>query len=391
MDSRGATESIDAAKRNVSTARKWVTSSTDSLARVRKRLEEILVEVKQCERQVSEAKDNLKEARQHLKDMEQRHEVIDVDADEVIDVDAAGDDDESTQTQQQQTKKQRLTHAGETPIASFLDVRCNNRKRRWDDSALLLANRCVVNYGWGWNMALRVLVAYREFLALKREAKDWGDESLGDDDDVIKTSLLPSRPVEMMWQQHVLDNEEYSEDMTRLCGRTLTYKPVWDGLFGAEREKERKYQATLNLLKRRFSNADEEIWCPFDDNKPDLFSNPAAFEFVVTTKEGDELMLSLRSKCSGEKDLLLCKVNGQTRISELERALATKLGIATLESRFVLDGEKINNDSTLDDNDFGEVGECIPVHPVATQLIDIFRARAFIAMPNWSNSASNLH
>jgi len=45
----------------------------------------------------------------------------------------------------------------------FLDVRCNNLKE-WDDKALFLANR---------------------------------------------TSLLPSRPVEM---QHVLDTEEYSEE-----------------------------------------------------------------------------------------------------------------------------------------------------------------------------------
>ncbi|EJK77439.1 hypothetical protein THAOC_00730 [Thalassiosira oceanica] len=99
MDARGARESMDAAKRGVSTARKWAESSAASLERARKRLAEIREEVDRCERQAGDASKSLQEARRYLKDLERRHEVIDV-------------DEETTQ----QRKKRRLSHDGGTPI-----------------------------------------------------------------------------------------------------------------------------------------------------------------------------------------------------------------------------------------------------------------------------------
>ncbi|EJK56043.1 hypothetical protein THAOC_24137 [Thalassiosira oceanica] len=99
MDARGARESMDAAKRSVSTARKWAESSAASLERARKRLAEIREEVDRCERQAGDASSSLEEAQRYLKDLERRHEVIDV-------------DEETTQ----QRKKRRLSHDGGTSI-----------------------------------------------------------------------------------------------------------------------------------------------------------------------------------------------------------------------------------------------------------------------------------
>ena len=106
MDARGARESIDAANRNVSTARRWAESSAASLARARKRLAEIRDEVDRCEREASDASKGLKEAKRHLKDLERRYEVIDV------------DDEEETPKKK---KKQRLSRDSETQIAPSVD------------------------------------------------------------------------------------------------------------------------------------------------------------------------------------------------------------------------------------------------------------------------------
>ena len=144
---------MDAANRNVATARKWVTSSEDSLARARKRLaeSELMAEVGQCERQVSEAKDNLKEAQQYLEGLEKRHEVIDV------------DDDESLQ----KLKKQRFSSNMRIPVATLEQSRNKNRVEedrsvaiRVEEDRSVAIEACIVRI-----MKARKTLAHQQLIA----------------------------------------------------------------------------------------------------------------------------------------------------------------------------------------------------------------------------------
>ena len=57
-----------------------------------------------------------------------------------------------------------------------------------------LVKRCMRVYGWDAPKTRKILVAYRQFLTLKKEQEDWD-----------ATVLSPCFLVDQMWHQHILD------------------------------------------------------------------------------------------------------------------------------------------------------------------------------------------
>jgi Ubiquitin family len=95
----------------------------------------------------------------------------------------------------------------------------------------------------GWNEAKgrNVLGAYRQFLSVKVAAKDWDAQRLS-----------PSREVDRMWRQHVLDNLNYAHDCRLLCGGHFVRHDPEDGA-NVEARKER-LEATRQALLEYFGD-----------------------------------------------------------------------------------------------------------------------------------------
>lgn len=152
-----------------------------------------------------------------------------------------------------------------TPREEFFD------KRTWwmvdlacveDDApnqgATPLVARCMRVHGWDEEYTRRVLTAYKQFLMLKAERKDWKAKELS-----------PCADVEKMWQLHIVDMGNYFHDCKLICGHIVDYNPdeALDENAKASREKN-----TQVALKAKFgSRLDEELWNNVGFSKPGLF------------------------------------------------------------------------------------------------------------------------
>ena len=91
------------------------------------------------------------------------------------------------------------------------------------------------------------MTAYRQFLTLKKEHRDWN-----------ATLLSPSYLVDQMWHQHILDVVNYTHDMMLLCGHVVGHNP--DGALNLQKKEERD-ETTRKALEERFANKyDKEVW-----------------------------------------------------------------------------------------------------------------------------------
>ena len=112
--------------------------------------------------------------------------------------------------------------------------------------ATALVKRCMRVYNWNLEKTRKILIAYRQFLTLKKLRKDWD-----------ATILSPSYLVDQMWHQHILDVVNYNHDMMLLCGHVVGHNP--DGaLDGKKAERD---EATRHALEEKFANKyDKEVW-----------------------------------------------------------------------------------------------------------------------------------
>mmetsp|Transcript_18046 Transcript_18046/g.23294 ORF Transcript_18046/g.23294 Transcript_18046/m.23294 type:complete len:231 (-) Transcript_18046:567-1259(-) len=143
-----------------------------------------------------------------------------------------------------------------TPREEFFD------KRTWwmvdlacvedeapNQGATPLVARCMRVHLWDEEHARRVLTAYKQFLILKTERKDWYGKELS-----------PCADVERMWQLHIVDMSNYYHDCMLLCGHVLKFSAVLDLL-----TKDQLKLRTAATLKAKFQNKyDEELWTIFD-------------------------------------------------------------------------------------------------------------------------------
>lgn len=110
-----------------------------------------------------------------------------------------------------------------------------------------LVYRCMREYYWAKDYALRVLKGYRQFLELKKILEDW-DAKI----------LTPSAPVYQIWHQHMLDVTNYCHDCLLICGRVVGNDP--DAALD-EWAQEKRITATRQLLRARFErHIDPDIW-----------------------------------------------------------------------------------------------------------------------------------
>ena len=119
-----------------------------------------------------------------------------------------------------------------------------NRTR---EGAAPLVSRCMRNHGWSFAHAERILKAYRQFLILKKEYKDWNADILS-----------PSPWVDVMWHEHISDVINYCHDTMLLCGRVVGHNPN-GALDGWKKERDNTTRASL---RGHFGVAeyDEEVW-----------------------------------------------------------------------------------------------------------------------------------
>jgi hypothetical protein len=119
--------------------------------------------------------------------------------------------------------------------------------------ATALVKRCMRSYGWDLSLARQVLLAYKQFIALKKTRGDW-DAAL----------LSPCCLVNQMWQQHVLDNFNYYHDMLLLCDRFVAYDP--DGILDVAAAT-RRNEATRGYLREHFGSYDTKVWDRVGENE----------------------------------------------------------------------------------------------------------------------------
>ncbi|KAK1746845.1 hypothetical protein QTG54_002189 [Skeletonema marinoi] len=120
--------------------------------------------------------------------------------------------------------------------------------------ASALVKRCMRTHGWDEVKARKVLDAYRQFMILKKELKDW-DANI----------LSPCYLVDQMWHCHILDVVNYCHDMMLLCGHVVGHNP--DGALDYVAKQERD-DTTRASLQDHFGSYDKEVW----DYSPDAAS-----------------------------------------------------------------------------------------------------------------------
>lgn len=115
-----------------------------------------------------------------------------------------------------------------------------------------LIERCMRVHGFSEAFAKRVLKGYRQFMELKSVMNDWNE-----------LKLSPSIPIVQMWEQHLLDNLNYSEDCLLLFGRVIGHNP--DAVLDASALQERIMTTKIAFQARYGDDLDTDVWDFGDD------------------------------------------------------------------------------------------------------------------------------
>lgn len=110
-----------------------------------------------------------------------------------------------------------------------------------------LVERCMRNHGWSESFAKRTLKGYRQFMELKSVMNDWQE-----------TKLAAPMPIQQMWEQHILDNLNYTDDCFLLFGRVIGHDP--DAILH-ERATFDRIKTTQIAFQARYGNdLDPDVW-----------------------------------------------------------------------------------------------------------------------------------
>eukprot|EP00573_Skeletonema_grethae_P012076 CAMPEP_0201710668 /NCGR_PEP_ID=MMETSP0578-20130828/58741_1 /ASSEMBLY_ACC=CAM_ASM_000663 /TAXON_ID=267565 /ORGANISM="Skeletonema grethea, Strain CCMP 1804" /LENGTH=285 /DNA_ID=CAMNT_0048199699 /DNA_START=648 /DNA_END=1505 /DNA_ORIENTATION=- len=203
--------------------------------------------------------------------------------------------------------------------------------------ASALTKRCMRAYSWDETKARKVLSAYRQFIILKKELKDWDAKILS-----------PCHLVDQMWHCHILDVVNYCHDMMLLCGHIVGHNP--DGALDSA-AKQKRDKTTRVSLKERFGSYDEKVWgngntieMRYDDtpNERGAAIHDMSMTIIIIDQEGEEVMFN--------------NVRSTVKMGELFNLYAANKGIDILSMRFLLDGFRVCDGATpasldLDDGD----------------------------------------
>ena len=205
--------------------------------------------------------------------------------------------------------------------------------------ASALVKRCMRTHGWDEAKARKVLDAYRQFMILKKELKDWNAEVLS-----------PCYLVDQMWHCHILDVVNYCHDMMLLCGHLVGHNP--DGALDYVAKQERD-DTTRASLQDHFGSYDKEAW----DYSPAAASANANGNAILAKEESAIAdMINIRVKLGRGEETLLEEVSKTTRMGDIFVRYAATKEVNPDRLIFTLNGESINKHHTvadlgLDDND----------------------------------------
>jgi len=124
-----------------------------------------------------------------------------------------------------------------------------------------LVERCMRVHGWSEGFARRVLKGYRQFMELKSVMNDWNE-----------LKLAPSVPINQMWELHLLDNLNYSEDCLLLFGRVIGHNP--DSILDGPALKERTLTTQIAFQARYGDDLDQDVWDFGDDWNKETMAKP---------------------------------------------------------------------------------------------------------------------
>lgn len=110
-----------------------------------------------------------------------------------------------------------------------------------------LVERCMRVHGWSENFAKRCLKGYRQFMELKSVMNDWQE-----------TKLAAPLAIHQMWEQHVLDNLNYTDDCFLLFGRVIGHDP--DALLNERALIDRIKTTKIAFQARYGEDQDPDVW-----------------------------------------------------------------------------------------------------------------------------------
>jgi hypothetical protein len=110
-----------------------------------------------------------------------------------------------------------------------------------------LVERCMRVLGWNESFSKRTLKGYRQFMELKSVMNDWQE-----------TKLSPPIAIQQMWEQHVLDNLNYTDDCFLLFGRVIGHDP--DAGLNERSLLDRVKTTKIAFQARYGSDLDMEVW-----------------------------------------------------------------------------------------------------------------------------------
>jgi Ubiquitin-2 like Rad60 SUMO-like len=110
-----------------------------------------------------------------------------------------------------------------------------------------LVERCMRVLGWNETFAKRSLKGYRQFMELKSVMNDWQE-----------TKLSAPIAIQQMWEQHLLDNLNYTDDCFLLFGRVIGHDP--DCILNDRATHDRIKTTRIAFQARYGTDLDSEVW-----------------------------------------------------------------------------------------------------------------------------------
>lgn len=110
-----------------------------------------------------------------------------------------------------------------------------------------LVERCMRVLGWSESFAKRTLKGYRQFMELKSVMNDWQE-----------TKLSPPIHIMHMWEQHILDNLNYTDDCFLLFGRVIGHDP--DAALNERSLIDRIKTTKIAFQARYGGDLDADVW-----------------------------------------------------------------------------------------------------------------------------------
>jgi len=198
--------------------------------------------------------------------------------------------------------------------------------------ASALVKRCMRTHGWDEAKARKVLIAYRQFMILKKELKDW-DANI----------LSPCCLVDQMWHCHILDVVNYCHDMMLLCGHVIGHDP--DGALDAV-AKQKRDDTTRASLQEHFGSYDEEVWAfsPIEsENDGTGESGNSSFE---SKRSGDTMQIFIKGLTGRTFSL---RVRPTATVASVKAAIRKETDLRPEKQLLMFAGKLLEDGRTLAD------------------------------------------